>query len=123
MPRLQSGRAPARITLLRCLGRGSWRFVQFFDASALPPEHGDARQRDEEGEEEKRRPAEALGQRAGGWSDWLLALSGGIYVPVEIYELTRGVSWIKVAALLLNAAVVAYMCYMLWVSRNKGRNG
>ncbi|HYL22877.1 MAG TPA: DUF2127 domain-containing protein [Burkholderiales bacterium] len=48
------------------------------------------------------------------WAQWLAALSGGIYVPVEIYELTRSVTWIKVGALLLNAAVVMYMCYTLW---------
>ena len=60
--------------------------------------------------------------RGRRWAEWLAALSGGIYVPVEFYELTRGVSWIKVAALLLNAAVVAYMCYALWVSRKKGPN-
>ena len=61
--------------------------------------------------------------RGRRWAEWLAALSGGIYVPVEIYELTRGVSWIKLAALLLNTAVVAYMCYMLWVSREKARTG
>ena len=32
---------------------------------------------------------------------------------VEIYELTRGVSWIKLVALALNLCVVAYMCYVL----------
>ena len=57
--------------------------------------------------------------RGRRWAEWLAALSGGIYVPVEIYELTRGVSWIKVAALLLNAAVVSYMCYALWTSRRR----
>ena len=61
--------------------------------------------------------------RGRRWAEWLAALAGGIYVPVEIYELTRGVSWIKVAALLLNAAVVAYMAYTLWVSREKARAG
>ena len=61
--------------------------------------------------------------RGRRWAEWLAALAGGIYVPVEIYELTRGVSWIKVAALLLNAAVVAYMAYTLWVSREKARTG
>ncbi len=61
--------------------------------------------------------------RGRRWAEWLAALSGGIYVPVEIYELTRGVSWIKLAALILNAAVVAYMCYALWVSREKARTG
>ena len=48
------------------------------------------------------------------WAEWIAAVSDAIYVPVEIYELARGVSWIKAGALLLNAAVVAYMCYVLW---------
>lgn len=55
------------------------------------------------------------------WGEWVAAVSGGIYVPVELYELARGVTWIKLAALLLNAAVVAYMCYMLW--REAPRSG
>jgi len=55
------------------------------------------------------------------WGEWVAAVSGGIYVPVELYELARGVTWIKLAALLLNAAVVAYMCYMLW--RGAPRSG
>ena len=59
--------------------------------------------------------AEAYGLWFGRrWGAWIAAVSGAIYVPVEIYELGRGVSTIKVAALLLNTAVVAYMCYMLW---------
>jgi uncharacterized membrane protein (DUF2068 family) len=58
--------------------------------------------------------AEAYGLwRDRRWAQWLAALSGGIYVPVEIYELARGFSSIKLAALVLNAAVVAYMCYLL----------
>ncbi len=55
--------------------------------------------------------------RARPWAEWLAAVSGAIYVPVEIYELSRGLSWIKLAALVLNIAVVAYMCYVLWRSR------
>ena len=51
------------------------------------------------------------------WAEWLAAASGGIYVPVEIYELMRGVSWIKVAALVLNALTVAYLCTVLWQTR------
>lgn len=64
--------------------------------------------------------AEAYGLwRGRRWAEWLAALSGAIYVPVEIYELTRGVSGIKVGTLLLNAAIVAYMCRVLW----RGRSG
>ena len=55
------------------------------------------------------------------WAQWIAAVSGGIYVPVEIYELARSIMWIKVAALLLNTAVVGYMCYTLW--RGAPRSG
>ncbi|HZS69702.1 MAG TPA: DUF2127 domain-containing protein [Burkholderiales bacterium] len=55
------------------------------------------------------------------WGEWIAAVSGAIYVPVELYELTRGVTWVRVAALILNAAVVGYMCYMLW--RGAPRSG
>ena len=59
--------------------------------------------------------AEAYGLwRGHGWGQWIAAVSGAIYVPVEIYELTRSITWIKVSALLLNVAVVIYMCYTLW---------
>ncbi len=47
------------------------------------------------------------------WGEWIAAISGGIYVPMEIYELTRGFSTVKLAALVLNALIVAYMCYLL----------
>jgi uncharacterized membrane protein (DUF2068 family) len=53
------------------------------------------------------------------WGEWIAALSGGIYVPVEIYELTRGVSTVKIAALVLNTLVVAYMCFLLLHHRPK----
>lgn len=59
--------------------------------------------------------AEAYGLwRGRSWGQWIAAVSGAIYVPVEIYELMRSVTWIKVSALLLNVAVVVYMCYTLW---------
>jgi uncharacterized membrane protein (DUF2068 family) len=58
--------------------------------------------------------AEAYGLWFGRrWGEWVAALSGGIYVPVEIYELTRGFSALKLGALILNALVVAYMYHLL----------
>ena len=57
--------------------------------------------------------------RGRRWAEWIAALSGGIYVPVELYELIRHVTWIKIGALILNAAVVAYMCYALWITRRR----
>ena len=50
------------------------------------------------------------------WAEWFAVVSGGIYIPFEIYELVRGVSWVKASTLVINAAIVAYMAYALRVS-------
>ena len=51
--------------------------------------------------------------RSRRWAEWLAAVSGGIYVPMELYELSRGYSWIKLGALVLNLAIVCLMAYAL----------
>ncbi len=53
------------------------------------------------------------------WAEWLAALSAGLYVPVEVYELAHGVSWLKIGALVLNLAVVGYMAHLLTESRHR----
>ena len=47
------------------------------------------------------------------WAEWLAALSGGVYVPIEIYELVHRPGWYKAGALVLNLVVVAYMVWLL----------
>ena len=47
------------------------------------------------------------------WAEWFAALSGSIYVPIEIYEVIHRVTWVRVTALTLNVAVVAYMVWLL----------
>lgn len=54
------------------------------------------------------------------WAEWFAALSGGVYIPIEIYELARGVSWIKLAALAVNIGIVGYMAYTLAQTRRRG---
>ena len=53
------------------------------------------------------------------WAEWLAALSGAVYVPVEIYELALHVTWLKLGALVLNLVVVAYMVWLLAENRRK----
>lgn len=53
------------------------------------------------------------------WAEWLAALSGGIYLPVEAYEMTRHPGWILFGVMVGNACVVAYMAWMLWSGRKK----
>ena len=53
------------------------------------------------------------------WAEWFAALSGGVYIPIEIYELAVRVTWLRFAALLINLAVVAYMVWLLTENRRK----
>lgn len=64
------------------------------------------------------RGAEAYGLwHSKRWAEWFAALSGGIYIPIEIYELFRRATWIKAGALIINVAIVAYMVWLLTESR------
>jgi uncharacterized membrane protein (DUF2068 family) len=47
------------------------------------------------------------------WAEWLAAVSGIIYIPFELYELSTGISWIKVCTLSVNIYIVIYMLYLL----------
>ena len=48
------------------------------------------------------------------WAEWFAALSGGIYIPFEIFELYERVSWLSLGALLLNSTIVAFMLYCVF---------
>lgn len=64
------------------------------------------------------RLSEAYGLwRERRWAEWLAAWSGGIYIPFELYEISMRVTVLKVGALLLNVAIVAFMLYSLSQSR------
>lgn len=47
--------------------------------------------------------------RARPWAEWLAALSGAIYLPIEIVGLVREPSWLGAGVLVVNALVVAVM--------------
>ena len=53
------------------------------------------------------------------WAEWIAALGGAIYIPVELYELYYRPSWITVAALLINIGIVAYMVGVLRESNSR----
>lgn len=53
------------------------------------------------------------------WAEWLAALSGGIYVPIELYEIYHRANWLKFTALILNLIVVAYMAWLLTENRRQ----
>ncbi len=51
------------------------------------------------------------------WAEWFAALSGGVYIPFEIFALYKGVTWLSLGALALNLAIVIFMLYSLLHSR------
>ena len=52
------------------------------------------------------------------WAEWFALWSGGVYLPVELYELAKGFSWLKLGFLAANLLVVLYM--VLALRRGKG---
>jgi len=60
------------------------------------------------------RSIEAYGLwRERAWAEWFALVTGGIYLPIEIYELLHGVTGVKIGAVIVNLAVVAYMGLVL----------
>jgi len=47
------------------------------------------------------------------WAKWFAAITGGVYIPFELYELTQGYSVFVVGALAINVAVVVYLARTL----------
>jgi uncharacterized membrane protein (DUF2068 family) len=52
------------------------------------------------------------------WALWFGAVSGGAFLPLEIFELFKGVSWIKVVLVVLNAAMVWVLLQSLRKQQN-----
>jgi len=53
------------------------------------------------------------------WAEWFAVLTGGMYIPVEIFEVFRKVSWPRVTVLVINLGVVSYLLFVLF--RNGGK--
>ena len=47
------------------------------------------------------------------WAEWFAVLTGGMYIPIEIFEVARSVTWPKVTVLVVNLGVVSYLLYIL----------
>lgn len=52
------------------------------------------------------------------WGEWLAVLSAGVYIPLEIYELTLRFSPRKVGLLAVNVAIILFLIWVLWKTRN-----
>jgi uncharacterized membrane protein (DUF2068 family) len=48
-----------------------------------------------------------------GWAEWLGVISGGLFLPFEIFELTHGVTPLRVAIFILNLSLVLGLVYVI----------
>jgi uncharacterized membrane protein (DUF2068 family) len=54
------------------------------------------------------------------WAEWFGIFTGGIYLPVELYELTVSVTLVKVAVFLVNLFIVFWLSLVRWQERGRG---
>lgn len=60
--------------------------------------------------------------RGRTWAEWVAFLSGMLLLPMEVRELFRGVTAVRLLFLLGNVAIVLYMLYILIENRRERRN-
>lgn len=51
------------------------------------------------------------------WAEWFGLLSGAMYIPIEVFEVSRELSWPRITVLVVNVGVVAYLADNLSKSR------
>ncbi len=47
------------------------------------------------------------------WAQWFAVLSGGIYIPLEVYEVVQHVTWPRVTVLTVNFGIVSFLLFVL----------
>jgi uncharacterized membrane protein (DUF2068 family) len=59
--------------------------------------------------------------RQRSWAEWLAFVSGTLLLPLEVRELSRGITVLRVVLFVGNLAIVLYMLYLLRASRRERR--
>ena len=57
--------------------------------------------------------------RMRGWAEWFAIVSGGVYLPLELYELMHRATAVKAVVFVVNAIIVAYLVYFRWSRRSR----
>ncbi len=47
------------------------------------------------------------------WAEWLTAAATALFIPLEIYEMYRRLSWIRVGLFVVNVMIVVYLVAMI----------
>lgn len=57
------------------------------------------------------------------WAEWFGLLTGGMYIPLELFETVYRVTWPKATVLIVNAAIVGYLAYVLFRRQRGNHDG
>ena len=55
------------------------------------------------------------------WAEWLTVIATSSLVPLEFYEIFRRPTLIRIALLVVNVAIVAYLIYRIRLERHADR--
>lgn len=53
------------------------------------------------------------------WAEWLAVISASLYVPLEIYELVKYPTWVKVGMIAINLLIIGYLALVLRDNRRE----
>lgn len=53
------------------------------------------------------------------WAEWFAVLTGGMYIPVEIFEVAHKTTWPRVTVLIVNLGVVSYLLLVMFKNNDK----
>jgi uncharacterized membrane protein (DUF2068 family) len=56
------------------------------------------------------------------WAEWFGLVSGAMYIPIEVFELSKGISGIKITIFLVNIFIVSYLLNILFRHPKRFRN-
>lgn len=56
------------------------------------------------------------------WAEWMAVISGTLLMPLEIRELVRGLTWLRIFIFIGNLAIVLYMAHVLVEGRRQRKS-
>ena len=57
------------------------------------------------------------------WAEWFALLAGGVYLPLEVLDIARGVTWPRLTLFVVNSGIVAYLSLILCQKRQRRMHG
>jgi uncharacterized membrane protein (DUF2068 family) len=57
--------------------------------------------------------------RGRTWAEWFGMITGAMYIPIEVLELLRGVTWPKATVLVVNTIIAGYLAAIVFRARRE----